>query len=126
MKINPYIFSLFLFITSIVVVMPAMPHHHHGGGIVCMADDAEDDHGHHDDCPALTVDAEPALQKIEPTQPYYTQLTILYIESLLRDLTQHEESAVHWDAAYLEPLHGTCIAHAAGLRAPPKPFLFTI
>jgi hypothetical protein len=135
MKINTYILSLFLFIGFMVVITPAIPHHHHSNGVICIRDDMKADDccsssrtpQHHpnndpcctDNCLTQLVETESALQKAEPIQPHYIQLTVLYTESLLRTLTPPLEIPDHLDYVYLESLHGTYIIRAAGLRAPP-------
>jgi hypothetical protein len=124
MRINANIFSLFLFISFIVVIMPAIPHHHHTDGVVCMDGDVKDDPWCAGDCLGQKVDAEPALQGADPVQPQFLYSIMLFSEPLLRFITQHEERAVRYDGVYLESLHGTCIARAAGLRAPP--FFFSV
>lgn len=134
MKIKTVISVFLLFISMILIAMPAIPHHHHGDGIICMKDDLKNDdcctmdHKHHheeDDpcchgnCTAQFLSSTPTIDT-ENFQPHFIYLDILFTESLIRFLTQPLEQEVHKDYVYVESLHGMYLTRAAGLRAPPK------
>lgn len=123
-----------LFVSMVLVAMPAIPHHHHGTGVVCMKDDlketdccdAHHSHHHQEDDPCCTEGCVTHFKASTPTvdldhvQPLYVYVDTLFTLPLLRFLTQlTEKDAPPLRAVYVESLHGTYIARAAGLRAPP-------
>lgn len=122
-----------LFISAVLITIPAIPHHHHGDSIICMKDDIKDvdccsmhhTHHHQDDDPCCNGDCVTHLLSSTPTldtediQPQFTYIQTLFTESLLRFLTQPVEKDVYNDFVYVESLHGTYLTRAAGLRAPP-------
>lgn len=133
MENKRYICIFMLFISVVLIAMPAIPHHHHGNGIICMKDDIKDidccssHHTHHHqeddpccngDCAANFLSSTPILDT-EDIQPQFTFIQTLFTESLLRFLTQPVEKDVYNDFVYVESLHGTYLTRAVGLRAPP-------
>ncbi|MCD7900019.1 MAG: hypothetical protein LUH22_09130 [Bacteroides sp.] len=135
MKINPYIFAFFMFVSLILVVMPTMPHHHHSDGRICMLDDIQADdccthhHPHHHpyddpcctgDCLTQIIKAEVAHQDTDLIQAAYIHTITLFSISLLKYLTPPLEIPDFDDYVYRESLHSTFITRAVGLRAPPS------
>lgn len=135
MKINAYIFSLFMFIAMILVVMPTMPHHHHSDRMICMKDDVSADdccssrhtpHHHPSDDPCCTdscytqiINAESGREQIAPTEPFHIQKAV-FTAVLLSGCFTLPDGIVHYrDYVYIEALHGIAPAYAASPRAPP-------
>lgn len=136
MKTNPYIFSLFMFVGLILVIMPTMPHHHHSDNVICMKNDINTDDccsSHHtphhhpyddpcctDTCHTQMIRSESALQHAGLTIPFQVQEVILSFTPLIVLPAPPDNITRYRDYVYIESLHGAFITCAAGLRAPPS------
>lgn len=133
MKKKHAVTYLLLLVSLIMLAVPVVPHHHHASNEqICMKNDVEADcAGHHSHHPphehcccqtgCVTTHFVPRLPDSLAGQTDFilVWVAIVFHEFVFRQLTEADEQADKREPAYRESLHGTFIARATGLRAPP-------
>lgn len=134
MKTQRHIAYLLLVISLLMPMVPVFPHHHHANGLLCVKNDIgshcchqhaeSQDEGH---CCCQTGCVTQHFFQQMPTSvsngplPAVSEL-IPFLSPLLLRLAASRAVASKGDIPiYIESLHGTLVARATGLRAPPSP-----
>lgn len=138
MERKRYIPFFLLVVSLLMMAVPVFPHHHHANGLLCMKNDIgphccqqhPSETGSETHCCCETgciahhfFQQMPTDMRTSP-HPAVSEL-IPFLSPLLLRLAASRAIAPKGDIPiYIESLHGTLIAHATGLRAPPVSLLF--
>ncbi len=130
MASNRYITYLLFLISIIMLEVPVIPHHHHTNGMLCMKNDLSANccetqpSEHHKHCCHTKCVATHFFKKTPATEDGIeitpSAESSLYLPAVF--LPQSDALSfkpIHKPPFYIESLHGTHIARASGLRAPP-------
>lgn len=128
-KITHYVFML---VSLFVLIISSLPHHHHEG-VICFHTATEScegwedmcSHSHHD--PASSHSVERCVVDFEVISssqendltPVFDQIVMLWEKTGIESLFVFQKEIADCNSFYIESLHGTLLAHAVPLRAPP-------
>ena len=131
-----YITILLSLVSILMLAVPVVPHHHHGSEAICLKNDlhtgcGDTGHTHHrhpaghpnccHDKGCLThqfVQRTPQVERQAPRPRPVLLPSDFSLPAVLPHLYAEPHQTISY-SPYIESLHGTRIARASGLRAPP-------